>query len=215
MQGHVIVCGLQGVGLRAVEQFSLSGTPVVVIDDDADPRRWRTLHDWGVPHVRRHAHHGRIRRHIPHHHRPRTHPRILPNRDVAQNLCAAADEHPIQQRRMPLALLVPRAAQRHTLVERHIVAHNRGLANHHPRAVVDKHTPPNLRSRMNLNPRAEPRHLRKNPRRQFPLRAPQSRGDPVHPHRVQPGIAKHHHRPRAGRRIACHHRIDIFANVCE
>ena len=58
MQGHVIVCGLQGVGLRAVEQFSLSGTPVVVIDDDADPRRWRTLADWGVPHVRRHAHRG-------------------------------------------------------------------------------------------------------------------------------------------------------------
>ena len=58
MQGHVIVCGLQGVGLRAVEQFSLSGTPVVVIDDDADPRRWRTLGDWGVPHIRRRAHRG-------------------------------------------------------------------------------------------------------------------------------------------------------------
>jgi len=58
MQGHVIVCGLQGVGLRAVEQFSLSGTPVVVIDDDADPRRWRTLKDWGVPHVQRRAHRG-------------------------------------------------------------------------------------------------------------------------------------------------------------
>ncbi len=58
MEGHVIVCGLQGVGLRAVEQFSLSGTRVVVIDDDADPRRWRTLDDWGVPHVRRHAHRG-------------------------------------------------------------------------------------------------------------------------------------------------------------
>ncbi len=58
MQGHVIVCGLQGVGLRAVEQFHLSGTQVVVIDDDADPRRWRTLDDWGVPHVRRHAHRG-------------------------------------------------------------------------------------------------------------------------------------------------------------
>src|SRR5580704_16927889 len=58
MQGHVIVCGLQGVGLRAVEQFALSGTPVVVIDDDADPRRWRTLDEWDVPHVRRHAHRG-------------------------------------------------------------------------------------------------------------------------------------------------------------
>ena len=58
MQGHVIVCGLQGVGLRTVEQFHLSGTPVVVIDDDTDPRFSRTLSDWGVPHVRRHAHRG-------------------------------------------------------------------------------------------------------------------------------------------------------------
>src|SRR5271154_6608907 len=58
MQGHVIVCGLQGVGLRAVEQFSLSGTQVVVIDDDADPRFSRTLSDWNIPHVRRHAHRG-------------------------------------------------------------------------------------------------------------------------------------------------------------
>ncbi len=58
MDGHVIVCGLQGVGLRAVEQFHLSGTQVVVIDDDADPRFSRTLGDWGVPHVRRHAHRG-------------------------------------------------------------------------------------------------------------------------------------------------------------
>ncbi len=58
MQGHVIVCGLQGVGLRAVEQFHLSGTQVVVIDDDTDPRFSRILDDWGVPHVRRHAHRG-------------------------------------------------------------------------------------------------------------------------------------------------------------
>ena len=58
MQGHVIVCGLQGVGLRAVEQFHLSGTQVVVIDDDIDPRFSRILDDWGVPHVRRHAHRG-------------------------------------------------------------------------------------------------------------------------------------------------------------
>lgn len=58
MQGHVIVCGLQGVELRAVEQFHLSGTQVVVIDDDTDPRFSRILGDWGVAHVRRHAHRG-------------------------------------------------------------------------------------------------------------------------------------------------------------
>ena len=56
--GHVIVCGLQGVGLRTVEQFHLSGTRVVVIDDDADPRFTRALEDWGVQHIRRHAYRG-------------------------------------------------------------------------------------------------------------------------------------------------------------
>ena len=56
MQGHVIVCGLQGVGLRAVEQFYLSGTQVVVIDDDTDPAARGSSTTAGVPHVRRHAH---------------------------------------------------------------------------------------------------------------------------------------------------------------
>jgi len=46
MSDHVIVCGLQGVGLRIVEQLHLSGTPVIVIDDDADARFARILEDW-------------------------------------------------------------------------------------------------------------------------------------------------------------------------
>jgi Trk K+ transport system NAD-binding subunit len=58
LSGHVIVCGLQGVGLRAVEQFHLSGTTVVVVDDDADPRFARVLADWGVHHIHRRAHRG-------------------------------------------------------------------------------------------------------------------------------------------------------------
>jgi len=41
-------------GTARVEQFSLSGTPVVVIDDDADPRRWRPRR-LGRAHIRRRA----------------------------------------------------------------------------------------------------------------------------------------------------------------
>jgi Trk K+ transport system NAD-binding subunit len=58
MRDHVIVCGLQGVGLRIVEQLHLSGTPVLVIDDAADSRFARLLEDWGVPHLRRSAYMG-------------------------------------------------------------------------------------------------------------------------------------------------------------
>jgi Trk K+ transport system NAD-binding subunit len=49
--GHVIVCGLHGVGLLIVEELSLSGVPAVVVDDHPDPGLERTLHGWGVPHV--------------------------------------------------------------------------------------------------------------------------------------------------------------------
>ena len=50
-RGHVIVCGLRGVGLRIVEQLNLSGVPAVVIDDDPDVRLARVLTSWGVPHI--------------------------------------------------------------------------------------------------------------------------------------------------------------------
>jgi Trk K+ transport system NAD-binding subunit len=51
-RGHVIVCGLRGVGLRIVEELSLSGVPAVVVDDDPDVRLARILAGWGVPHIR-------------------------------------------------------------------------------------------------------------------------------------------------------------------
>ena len=47
--GHVIVCGLEGVGLRIVEQLTLSGVPAVVVDDAPDPPLARIIRDWGVP----------------------------------------------------------------------------------------------------------------------------------------------------------------------
>lgn len=49
--GHVIVCGLEGVGLRTVEQLTLTGVRVAVIDDGADARRLRTIDGWQVPRV--------------------------------------------------------------------------------------------------------------------------------------------------------------------
>jgi len=47
--GHVIVCGLHGVGLRTVEQFVVAEIPVVVVDDEPDRGLVRQLDGWGVP----------------------------------------------------------------------------------------------------------------------------------------------------------------------
>src|ERR1700677_1358683 len=48
-QGHVIVCGLPGVGLRIVEQLTLSGGPAVVVDETPVPALAAMIAAWGVP----------------------------------------------------------------------------------------------------------------------------------------------------------------------
>ncbi|MFI5068093.1 MAG: NAD-binding protein [Streptosporangiales bacterium] len=50
-RGHVIVCGLQGVGLRIARLLTLSGVPAVVVDDNPDLRLARSLIAWGIPHL--------------------------------------------------------------------------------------------------------------------------------------------------------------------
>ena len=48
--GHVILCGLEPVGLRAVQQLGLAGARVVVVDDEGvSDRLRRTVASWGVP----------------------------------------------------------------------------------------------------------------------------------------------------------------------
>ncbi|HEV7792010.1 MAG TPA: NAD-binding protein [Pseudonocardia sp.] len=51
--GHVVVCGVRGVGLRTVEQLHASGIDVVVVADgpDSDPLTDRLLAGWGVPRI--------------------------------------------------------------------------------------------------------------------------------------------------------------------
>jgi Trk K+ transport system NAD-binding subunit len=46
--GHVIVCGLPGVGLRIVEQLALSGVPAVVVDDNPAPALAQMIAAWDV-----------------------------------------------------------------------------------------------------------------------------------------------------------------------
>ncbi len=47
-RGHVIVCGLQGVGLRMLEQLHQAGVVVVVVDDEPEQRLVRVVESWGI-----------------------------------------------------------------------------------------------------------------------------------------------------------------------
>ena len=50
-EGHVIVCGLQGVGLRMVEQLHQAGVDVVVVDDEPEQRLVRVVEAWDIPYI--------------------------------------------------------------------------------------------------------------------------------------------------------------------
>jgi Trk K+ transport system NAD-binding subunit/multidrug transporter EmrE-like cation transporter len=49
--GHVIVCGLEGIGLRTVEQLRATGVAVAVVDDDVAAPHAATVEGWGCPYV--------------------------------------------------------------------------------------------------------------------------------------------------------------------
>jgi Trk K+ transport system NAD-binding subunit len=51
----VIVCGLHDVALRTVEQLHLAGVPVVVVDDEPEPRLVAAIQAWGIPYLPRSA----------------------------------------------------------------------------------------------------------------------------------------------------------------
>ncbi len=50
-EGHVIVCGLQGVGLRMVEQLHQAGVAVVVVDEEPVQRLVRIVEAWDIPFI--------------------------------------------------------------------------------------------------------------------------------------------------------------------
>lgn len=54
--GHVIVCGLNDVALRTVEQLHLAGARVVVLSDESGERLARIVRGWGIPHLPRGGH---------------------------------------------------------------------------------------------------------------------------------------------------------------
>ena len=52
-RGHVIVCGLGGIGLRTLEQLRAIGIATVALDDAHDSHRAATVRAWDVPLVPR------------------------------------------------------------------------------------------------------------------------------------------------------------------
>ena len=84
------------------------------------------------------ADHRRVVRDMVDHHRSGADLDVIADADVAEHLGAGADHHAVAEGGMALAALAAGAAQRHALVEQHVVADLGGFADHHAGAVVDE-----------------------------------------------------------------------------
>ena len=116
---------------------------------------------------------------------------------------------------MALAPLVARAAQRHALVEQHVVADLRGLADHHAGTVIDEEAAPDGGSRMNLDPGEEAADLREHPRHQRHAPPVQAVRHAVRQDGVEARVAEEDFQHALGGRILPEDGVDLFADGAE
>src|SRR6185503_19972687 len=100
--------------------------------------------------------------------------------------------------------------ERDALVNRHVVADLRRLADHHTHAVIDESAPADLRPRMGLDPGEEPAKVADEARQRGELALPQPMRQPVDENRVKTRIRNRLFPRRPRRRIALEDCLDIF-----
>src|SRR5450759_5127538 len=147
------------------------------------------------------ADHRAIVGHRVHHHRPRTHLHVIADSNVAQHFRARAHHHVVADGGMALALLVAGTAQGHALVEQHVVANLRGLADHHAGTVVDEEAASDGGAGMNLDPGKEAADLRDHARHQRHAPAVQAVRQAVHQDGVEARVAEKNLQPTLGGRV--------------
>ena len=124
------------------------------------------------------------------HHRTGPDFHVVADPYVAEHLGARADHHVVAQRGVALALLLAGAAQRHALVEQHVVADLGGLADDHAHAVVDEEAPADGGARVDLDARQAAADLREEPRKSAHPPAVELVRHPVHQDRMETRVAE-------------------------
>src|SRR5580692_5219182 len=79
-------------------------------------------------------------------------PAVVADFDRAEDFSAGADDHPVADRRMTFAGVCTGSPERDAVVDRDIVAHLGGFADHHTSRVVDEHATSDDRAWMDVDP---------------------------------------------------------------
>ena len=104
-----------------------------------------------VDHATGEAHDGRPGRHVLHDHGPGPHPGMGSDVHGAEDLPPGSDNDTIAEGWVPLLPLEAGAAQRHSLVQHHVIADLGGLADHDTHAVIDDESSPDRGTGVNLD----------------------------------------------------------------
>ena len=107
----------------------------------------------------RHAYHGAVGRDVFDHHGVAADSDVVADGDVSQHLGAAANGYVVAQRRVALACLIAGAAQGDALVERAVIANDRGLANDDAHGMVDEEVLADVCGGVNLDAGHMPGYL--------------------------------------------------------
>src|SRR5947209_2345816 len=129
-------------------------------------------------------------RHRPGDDTPRAHLNEIADPDVAQDLRACTDHHSVADGGMSLARVFTGSAERYSLVQEHVVAEFRCLADHDSHAVIDEESAANPRTRMDFDTRDGSRKLAHHPRRSEPSGTIQPVRETMQQDGVKPGITK-------------------------
>jgi len=166
-------------------------------------------------HPRRNADHRHPGRDIGQHHRIGADPGAFADGDRPQHLSPGTDDHPVIQGGMTFAPVQRGAAEGDAVIEGDIGADFRGLADHHPGAVVDEQAGADGGAGMNLDSGEQAPQMGEEAAGHPSPALPAPMGQPVNCHRMQAGVAEQHLEPRMRGGITGADRINVFAKPLE
>jgi len=114
---------------------------------------------------------------------------VIADHDVAKNFRSGTDNDSVAESRMALSMLFARAAQSYTLIEEHVVADLRSLADDNAHSVIDEESPSDLRAGVYFDAGEQSRELAYDARQRVPASGVQSMGGTMQQRRVEAGIA--------------------------
>src|SRR5580698_3762711 len=135
---------------------------------------------------------------------------MIADRDVAQDLRAGADDDIISNGRVSFGSFLAGSPQSHALIKQHIVANLGSLTNHHAHSVIDKTSPSNRRTGMDLDARDGSIKLRNNPRQQRESRKVHTVRCPMQQDGMKARVTEENLKRALGGWIAVENRVDLF-----